>query len=292
MGAGVVGGEEDVVESRRAGGVSPLILRLIRGLTPPARLLHGDDQRAFAEGQRLFDGLRQARPHFRLQLQPVDDHLDVVLDAAVELEVVGQAHDLAVHAGAEEAALEHVLEQVLVLALLAAHHRGEDEEARPLRQGEDAGEDLLARLGGDGPAAVGAVALADAGVEDAEIVVDLGDGADGGARVAAGRLLLDADGRRQAAEVIDVRLLELAEELAGVGRQRLDVAPLSLGVERVEGQRAFARAADAGEDDELVARQVEVDVAEVVFAGAADDDGAVIHNGGPPLLMPGVGPFL
>ena len=287
-----MGGKEDVVESRRAGGVSPLILRLIRGLTPPARLLHCNDQRPFAEGQRLFDGLREARPHFRLQLQPIDHHLDIVLDAAVELEVVGHPHDLAVHAGAEVAALEHLLEEILVLALLAAHHRGEDEEARLLRQGKDPGENLFARLGCDGPATVGAVALADAGEEDAEIVVDLGDGADGGARVAAGRLLLDADGRRQTAEVIDVRLLELAEELARVGRQRLHITPLSLRIERVEGQRRLARSAHAGEDDEAVARQVEVDVTEVVFARAADDDGAVIHNGGPPLLMSGVGPFL
>ncbi len=75
-------------------------------------------------------------------------------------------------------------EQVLVLALLAADDRGEDQEARPLRQGEDAGEDLLARLGGDRPAALRAVALADAGVQDAQVVVDLGDGADGRARVA------------------------------------------------------------------------------------------------------------
>ena len=79
---------------------------------------------------------------------------------------------------------------------------------------------------------------------------------------------------RQAAEVIDVGLGHLAEELAGVAGQRLDVAPLALGVERVEGQRALARAADAGEDDQLVAGQVEVDVAEVVLAGAADDDRA------------------
>ncbi len=272
----------------RDGGVSGSSFRL-----PPCLLrFDGDDERAFAEGQGLLDGLRQARPHFRLELQPVDDDLDVVLDAAVELEVVGQPHDLAIDAGADEAALEHVLEEVLVLALLAAHHGRQDEEARPLRQGQDAGEDLFARLGGDGPAAVGAVALADAGEEDAQVVVDLGDGADGRARIAAGRLLLDADGRRQAAEVIDVGLLQLAEELAGVGRQRLDVAALALGVERVEGQRDLAGAADAGEDDQLVARQVEVDVAEVVLAGAADDDGAVIHNGGPPLLKPGVGPFL
>ena len=94
----------------------------------------------------------------------------------------------------------------------------------------------------------------------------------------AGRLLLNADGRRQAGQVIDVGLLQLAEELPGVARQRFDVAALPLGIERVEGQRTFARTADAGEDDQLVARQIEVDVAQVVFAGAANDDGAVVHN--------------
>src|SRR5262249_11046651 len=153
-----------------------------------------------------------------------------------------------------------------------------------LRQGEDAADDLLAGLGGDGPAALRTVALADAGVEDAQVVVDLGDGADGRARVAAGRLLLDADGRRQAGEVIDVGLLELAEELPGVAGEGRDVAGLPLRVERVERQGRLARAAHAGEDDELVARQVEVDVAEVVLAGAADDDAAVLHNR--PLLLP------
>ena len=36
-----------------------------------------------------------------------------------------------------------------------------------------------------------------------------------------------------------------AEELAGVGGQRLDVAPLALGVDRVEGQGRLARAGQA-----------------------------------------------
>ena len=44
---------------------------------------------------------------------------------------------------------------------------------------------------------------------------------------------------------VGVGLVELREELPRVGRERLDVAPLALGVERVEGQRALARAADA-----------------------------------------------
>ena len=88
-----------------------------------------------------------------------------------------------------------------------------------------------------GMPAVRAVRLAEPGVEDAQVVVDLGDGADGRARALARRLLLDADGRRQAGDVLDLRLLHLAEELAGVAGQRLDVAPLALGVDRVERQR-------------------------------------------------------
>jgi hypothetical protein len=48
------------------------------------------------------------------------------------------------------------------------------------------------------------------------------------------RLLVDRDRRRQALDEVDVGLVHLAEELAGVGRQRLDVAALALGVDRVE----------------------------------------------------------
>src|SRR5262249_11001992 len=43
------------------------------------------------------------------------------------------------------------------------------------------------------------------------------------------------------------------------------------------------RAADTGEDDQPIAGEFEVDVAEVMFAGAADDD-AVLHNSLPVLL--------
>ena len=49
---------------------------------------------------------------------------------------------------------------------------------------------------------------------------------------------------------VDVGLLHPLEELARVRRQRLDVAALPFGVDRVEGERRLARAADAGHDDE------------------------------------------
>ncbi|MFT3784557.1 MAG: hypothetical protein QM770_00135 [Tepidisphaeraceae bacterium] len=72
--------------------------------------------------------------------------------------------------------------------------------------------------------------------------------------------MLDGDRGRQAFDVVEFGLLKLVEELPGVRRQRLHVLPLPLGEHGVERQRGFARARKPGHDDELVARDVDVDV--------------------------------
>src|SRR5438445_7851084 len=134
-------------------------------------------------------------------------------------------------------------------------------------------------LRGDRIAALRAVWATDAGEEQAEIVVDLGDRAHGGPWVARGGLLLDGDGRRQAFDRIHVWLVHLLEELACVRREGLHVAALALCVDRVERQRGLAGARETGNYDELVPREHEVQVLEVVLSGALDDDGARIrHN--------------
>src|SRR5439155_3679082 len=76
---------------------------------------------------------------------------------------------------------------------------------------------------------------------------------------------------------VDLGLLHLLEELARIGRERLDVAALALGVNRVEGQRRIAGAREPPDGDELVARDLEIDVLEVVLAGAPDDDPITRH---------------
>ena len=134
----------------------------------------------------------------------------------------------AVDAHADVAGLAQVVEDGLVLALAVLDQRRQDHDAAALRQRQDGVDDLLHRLLRDLAAALGAVGVADAGEEQAQVVVDLGDGAHGRARVAAGALLVDGDGGREALDVVDVRLLHLAQELAGVGGERLDVAALAL----------------------------------------------------------------
>ena len=190
--------------------------------------------------------------------------------ARFERGALGQLHHLAVDPGPGEALLGQVVEERLVLPLAPPHHRGEHLEARPLGQVEDAVDDLLRRLAGHGPPAVGAVGPAHPGVEQPQVVVDLGDRAHRRAGVAAGGLLVDGDGRRQSLDEVDVGLVHLPQELPGVRRQRLDVPALAFGVDGVEGERRLARPRQAGEDDEPVTRQLERDVAQVVLPRPAD----------------------
>ena len=133
-----------------------------------------------------------------------------------------------------------------------------------------------------GGAAGRAVGVADAGEEQPEVVVDLGDRADRRARVLGGGLLVDRDRGRESLDEVDVGLVHLAEELPGVRRQRLDVAALALGEDGVEGQARLAGPGQPGEDDEGVAGQVERDVLEVVLPGSPDDE--LVGHCGPVVL--------
>ena len=104
------------------------------------------------------------------------------------------------------------------------------------------------------------------------MVGDLGDRADGAARALADALLLDRDGGREAFDRLDLGAGELVEELARVAREALDITSLALGVERVEGEARLAGAGGARDDDEAVAGDRDVDVLQVVRAGAVDRD--------------------
>ena len=109
--------------------------------------------------------------------------------------------------------------------------------------------------------------------EQVEVGGDVGQSADGRARVAGDGLLLDGDDRREAEHEINLGLAELLDKPLGERGERLHVAPLSLRVDGVERQRGFAGPADAGKDDELVARNLQVDVLQVVLARSEHFDG-------------------
>jgi len=65
----------------------------------------------------------------------------------------------------------------------------------------------------------------------------------------------------------------------GIGRERLDIPPLPFGIDRVESQRRLARPTQPRDDDELVARDRDIDVLEIVLARPFDDDRAWHRSG-------------
>ena len=247
---------------------------------PVAGVVRVDHDDVVGEVERHLDRLGQPPLDAAADDQPIDDHLDRVVPPAIELDVLVERPELSVDPRLREPARAQAGQLLLELALAAAHDRREHVDARVLRVEHHHVDDALERLAGDLLAAVRAVRHADAREQQPQVVVDLGDRADRRTGVGSGRLLLDRNGRRQPVDQIDVGLLHLLEELARVGRQRLDVAALPLGVDRVEGERRLARARQAGDHDQAVARDVDVDVLEVVHAGAAHRNPVVGHKTG------------
>ena len=250
-------------------GVHPLPVRVVLGQVDEVEHDH-----AAGQAERGLHRVGQPPPRGLLDRQPVHHHLDGVLLVLLQRgRLAGpclvQAHHLAVHPGPGEPLDLEFAEQFGVLALAPADHGGEHLEPGALVEFEHPVHDLLRRLPGDRPAADRAVRLAHPRVQQPQVVVDLGDGPDGGPRVAAGRLLVDRHRRGQPVDEVHVGLVHLPEELAGIRRQRLHVPALALGEDGVERQAGLARAGQPGEHDHGVPGQVERHVLEVVLARPA-----------------------
>ena len=116
------------------------------------------------------------------------------------------------------------------------------------------------------------VGLANTGKKQSQILVNLRGSTDGGARIARYHFLLDGNRRRQSFDKIVLGFAHAAQKLAGITGERLYIATLSLGIERVESQGTFTRATHSSKDNKLVARYLKTDILQVVDPYASDVD--------------------
>ena len=82
--------------------------------------------------------------------------------------------------------------------------------------------------------------------------------------------LLEGDGRRNIMNGLHFGPRHLLQELANVGGEALHIAPGALGVEGIEGQRAFAGARYSRDHGHLPEREIERDVFEVILLYAEE----------------------
>ena len=112
----------------------------------------------------------------------------------------------------------------------------------------------------------------------------IGQGRDTADRRTCGRrsaLLLQRDGRRETVDLVDLGDAHLVEQPPRIRRDRFQIPPLRLRVERAEGERRLPRSRHAGEDDQGIAWNLDVHVLEVVLARPANTDEAGEAGHGP-----------
>ena len=137
---------------------------------------------------------------------------------------------------------------------------------------ENVPEDILDGMGLHLFPTHGRIGAADAGEQQAQVVVDFRRRGHGGARIPDIDLLLDGDGGRNAFDHLHVGLGHPAQELPGVGGEALGKTALSLRKKGIEGQGGFSTAGDARDHDEAVPRDLYRNVLEVVDFRPSDDD--------------------
>ena len=79
--------------------------------------------------------------------------------------------------------------------------------------------------------------------------------------------------------MLHIGLLHHLEELPRIGAKALDITALPLGIDRIEGKARFARARQARNHDQGIARQINIDAFKIVLSRTANRDFSE-HSGG------------
>ncbi len=136
------------------------------------------------------------------------------------------------------------------------------------RQVFEGPQDSLGSILEDRLAAAGAVGNGQPGIEQLKIIVDFRDGSDGRTGAPHGGAGFDGDTRGNSVNQVRLGRVHPFEKLAGIRGEGLHVTSLAFRVQSVDGQAGLARAAHAGDGDQPVQREIQVDVPEIVLGDA------------------------
>ena len=151
-------------------------------------------------------------------------------------------------------AFAHLLQQFLVVTLSSSDYRCKQVALSSVIFLHNEGDDLLVGVPCHLLPRVGRICGRCPGVQQTQEIVYFSDGSDSGARIVAGGLLLYGDDGAESRNGLDLRLFQYAHKVFGICGKRVHISPLSLGIDRVEGEGRLAASAESRHHDKTVAR--------------------------------------
>ena len=199
-----------------------------------------------------------------LHHQFIDHSFYIVVLVAVGFHIGNDFEDVAVESHVEIPLSAHAFEEFAVMTLALAYEGSEQEDSLALIIAENHVDDLFLGIFHHLLATLVAVGSTGAGIEQAEIVVNLGGCSHGRAGILVGGFLFDADDRTQSRNLVNIRAFHVSQEVAGIGRESFDISALTFGKDGVESQRTLARTRESGNHGEGITRNLHINVLEVV----------------------------
>src|ERR1051325_6334036 len=168
-----------------------------------------------------------------------DQHVDVVfLETLQSLRQLRRTEidHLAVDARSPVSQTARTGNHFFVKSLPAADNGTQDHHLFATIRPRDAVENLTSGERPNLTPALDAVLLADFRIKQSQVMVDFGDGCDGGFFSSLAETLLDGDRRRNSGKQIHIRTGHHLEKLAGVSGKAVDVPSLAFSIDDVKRQ--------------------------------------------------------
>ena len=213
-----------------------------------------------------------------LHLEFVNHHFDVVILVTIDAHTGFERAQFTVHTHMDEALLAHTLKEFFVVSFALLHQRREEVDTVVGIVVEEQTDDLFLGVFHHFLPAGIRIGIAGTRIEQTEEVVDFRHRADGGTRIFVGGFLFDADHGRKTADLVYIGPFEIVEKVSGVGRKSFNITTLTFSINGVEGQRRFSATTQSGDNSEGVARDIDVDILEVMHAGTEHLDLTVLKS--------------
>ena len=220
-----------------------------------------------------FDRLGNARACAFLQHDAVNHHIDEMLDLLVQNNgLSAELRHFPIDANAGEALLLQVLEELGEFPFSTGNNRRHDKGTLAFAQSQHVVGNLVGSLRLDLTTALRAMRSTHACEKKAQVIVDFRNSTNRRSGVFARGFLIDGNRWGKAVDGVEVGLAHLTQKLARIAGKTLHIATLTFCINGVEGQGAFTRTGEPRNNDKLVARDLHIDVFEIMLACTLDDD--------------------